>query len=85
MFILGALFIEVLGSVEDGEMFLLKQLCYMARDLKTLFLSQGACKDLGLIAENFPKIGSCLKPLECKPEQSGRCQCPRRGETPAPT
>ena len=63
MLILGALFIEVMGRAEDGEMFLSKQLCYIARGLKTLYLSQGACKDLGLIAENFPKSGSCNKAM----------------------
>ena len=118
MLILGALFIEVVGMAEDGEMFVSKQLCYIARGLKTLYLSQDACKDLGLIAKNFPKIGSYgramvgevrteesrvsvgklvglggeLEEFEtfgmenspCKPDQSGKCQCPRRGETPAP-
>ena len=118
MLILGALFIEVVGKAEDGDLFVSKQLCYIARGLKTLYLSRGACKDLGLIAENFPKIGSNRKAtvgtvrtgenrvsvgkvmnmgdeLEefadilgerspCKPDQSGLCQCPRRGETPAP-
>ncbi len=119
MLILGALFIEVVGMAEDGEMIVSKQLCYIARGLKTLYLSQNACKDLGLIAKNFPKIGSQgramvgevrteesrvtvgklvgvggeLEEFEtfgmenspCKPDQSGKCQCPRRGETSTAT
>ena len=118
MLILGALFIEVLGRAADGGLFVSKQLCYIARGLKTLYLSQGACKDLGLVDKNFPSIGSTCRAMvgtvetgghrvsvgkvldtgedmevfgdilgqnsPCQPNQSGSCQCPRRGETPAP-
>ena len=61
MLILGALFIEVVGKAEDGQLFVSKQLCYIARGLKTLYLSQDACKDLHLIAQDFPKVGSSCK------------------------
>ena len=119
MLILGAIFIEVVGKAENGELFVSKQLCYIARGLKTLYLSQAACKDLGLIDQKFPRVGSssskalvgAVKTQEdrvsvgktvdmgeeieeladfgrenspCKPDQAGRCQCPRREEAPAP-
>ena len=58
MLILGAIFIEVVGKAEDGELFVSKQLCYIARGLKTLYLSQAACKDLGMIDQKFPRVGS---------------------------
>ena len=63
MLILGALFIEVVGKAEDGTLFVSKQLCYIARGLKTLYLSQEACKDLGLISQDFPRVGSVNKAL----------------------
>ena len=37
--------------------------CYVAKGLRTLNLSQGACKDLGLVDKNFPKIGSSSKAM----------------------
>ena len=61
MLILGALLIELVGRAQNGDLFVWKQLCFIARGLKTLYLSQGACKDLRLIAENLPKIGSNRK------------------------
>ena len=63
MLILGALFIEVVGMAENGDLFVSKQLCYVAKGLRTLYLSQGACKDLGLVDKNFPKIGSSSKAM----------------------
>ena len=30
-----------------------------------MYLSQEACKDLGVIPRDFPKVGSCDKPFLC--------------------
>ena len=65
MRMLGAIFLEILGESDMGELRVSKQLCYIAQGLKTLYLSQEACKDLGVIPRDFPKVGSCDKPFLC--------------------
>ena len=33
-------------------------MCYISSNIDTLFLSKSACQDLGIIDQNFPRIGS---------------------------
>ena len=37
-----------------------KQLCYVAENIDSVFLSRSACVDLGLISKNFPIIGAFI-------------------------
>ena len=56
MLIMGALFIEIVGKAPNGKLYESKQMCYIARGLETFYLSQEACKDLGVLAKDFPKL-----------------------------
>jgi hypothetical protein len=58
MGILGALFLEICAPDNMGKLWSSKQLCYIASGLQTLYLSQDACIDLGVISKNFPQVGS---------------------------
>ena len=60
--ILGALLVEISARDSLGNVWTTKQLCYICRGLTSLFLSQDACGDLGIIPRDFPTIGSCRKP-----------------------
>ena len=57
MALLGGLFLTVSGKDDDGNTRVTKQLCYISRYCSTLFLSKAACRDLGIVAKEFPTIG----------------------------
>ena len=59
MIILGALFVEIYQQDEYGATWKSKQLCYIARGLNTVYLSQSACIDLAIVPTHFPKVGGC--------------------------
>ena len=42
-----------------------RQLCYVAEGIDGVFLSRRACTDLGLISQEFPKIGCFTKTDLC--------------------
>jgi hypothetical protein len=56
--LLGGLFCSILGRTPGGDAISTQQLVYIAEGINTLFLSKTACRDLGIIGENFPQVGS---------------------------
>jgi hypothetical protein len=86
---IGGVLITVSGQAEDGSIRRSNQLCYIAENIHCLFLSRQCCRDLGIIGENFPKIGSFSAPnspdlsklssSEPPPNTEARpCKCPDR-------
>ena len=46
--------VNIAGQANDGTQFSTKQLCYIAENIDCLFLSRQACRELGIIGEDFP-------------------------------
>ena len=89
-----------IGGVDNGQLDLIggllveishgdrscKQLCYIAKDVTELLLSEATMKALGMIPENFPDRGptrATVQKCEVKDESNPDvCDCPARTETP---
>ena len=56
--LLGGIFIKIKAVTPQGALLFTEQLVYIAEGINTLFLSKSACRDLGIIGENFPEVGS---------------------------
>ena len=54
--LIGGLFLDVSIILANGEVRRSSQMCYIAHGVKKILLSKSACKDLGIIRENFPEI-----------------------------
>ena len=54
MEVLGAVFLEIKAKSSCGKWVESRQLCYVARGLKVLYLSKEACVDLQYIGKLFP-------------------------------
>ena len=65
--LLGGVLVNITGQSEDGRSITSKQLCYIAEGIDCLFLSKQACKELGIIGENFPTIGAHPKKFHKSP------------------
>ena len=65
-------------------------MCYISENVNRLFLSKAACRDLGIISENFPEVGAAdnLNSInKCDlvdPDKPDSCKCPKRVRTPDP-
>ena len=55
--LLGGLLVNISGTTNKGKTVTTKQLFYIAEGLDCLFLSKQACVQLGIVSENFPKVG----------------------------
>ena len=89
--------VRITGRGKAGDARMSRQLRYVAEGVNRVFLSQAVCKDMGIVAENFPKIGaypqaelnSSDEKIEkenkagCTGLETGTCDCPRR-ELPPP-
>jgi hypothetical protein len=76
--------LQLLGGVflklsNNGNM--VKLLVYIAREAKCLFLSKAACRRLGIIGEEFPKVLACTA-VDDNEDNKSSYGCLRR--TPAP-
>ena len=83
--ILGAVILRILGKNRQGYISETRQLTYVTHDSDKLFLSKGACIDLGMITDNFPTIGEVVanKFSEAAMDTTqSDCGCPKR--TPPP-
>ena len=90
--LLGGVLVDISGKAEDGTIFITKQLCYIAENIDCLFLSRQACRELGIIGEDFPAIGSCSKnsptlasmstPSPSSDDSPRPCSCPPRSLPP---
>ena len=56
--LLGGAFMEFTALDQQTRTRRTKQLCYVAEDIKGIYLSKSACVDLGVIQKEFPKIGA---------------------------
>ena len=55
--LLGGILITITGRDKHGNIRETRQLCYISEMVFTLFLSEQACEDLGIIEKDFPSIG----------------------------
>ena len=55
--LLGGILITITGRDKHGNNRETRQLCYISEQVFTLFLSEQACEDLGIIERDFPSIG----------------------------
>ena len=55
--LLGAMFIELSGHDDHGELHTTKQMVYISKNTNNFYLNKGGCEALGIISNNFPTIG----------------------------
>ena len=58
--IAGALLLRLSGRAPDGTLLETAQVCYVSNRVKHLYISEHGCKQLGIIPQSFPTIGSAL-------------------------
>ena len=79
--LVGGLLITVSATGPDGNTRSGSHMCYVSENVTRLFLSKAACRDLGIIGDNFPEVGSCdnvhsLNKCELvDPDKSDSCGC----------
>ena len=80
--LIGGLLVEI--SLGDRSH---KQLCYIAKDVTELLLSEATMKALGMIPENFPCVSpprATIQKCEVKDESNpDNCGCPVRAKPPS--
>jgi transposase InsO family protein len=54
----GGVFITISGRDRAGETRVTRQLCYIAGNTSHLFISKAGCRDLGIVDDQFPRVGS---------------------------
>ena len=76
---LGGLFLEM----RIGEK-ICKQLVYVTDQVECIFLSKKACRDLGVIGEEFPaQVAKCTA-VDSEEDDGRPCSCPDREKPPPP-
>ena len=55
--LLGGVFLKISGYSSSGKRWQTKQMAYCAEGCERLFLSKTSCVDLGILEQDFPKIG----------------------------
>ena len=60
--ILGATFLHLSGTDDTGRVFKTRQMTYITDSSDKFFLSKEACRALGVISEDFPRIGEYSGP-----------------------
>ena len=76
---LGGLFLEM----RIGEK-ICKQLVYVTDQVECIFLSKRACRDLGMIGEEFPaQVAKCTA-VDSEEDDGWPCSCPDREKPPPP-
>ena len=83
--LLGGLLLEISGTDSNGSIKMSKQLVYISEGVTRLLQSKRACKDLEILAENFPSFDKIVgvSVNKCKVEETNeKCSCPvhRRNE-----
>ena len=77
--LLGGIFLEV----EYGGR-VSKQLMYVTDEVHCVFLSKRACRDLGIIGEEFPRQVAKCTAVDDEDDTGERCSCPKRELPPPP-
>ena len=86
--IYGALFLTFKSLPNVKPAVETKQMVYFTGQCNKLYLSKGACLQLGLVPESFPAIGDCLPNKATQSEVSAfsaltsNCTCPKRQDPP---
>ena len=92
--ILGAVILMLSGKDQSGDERTTRQIIYITDSTDKLFLSRGACVDLGIISARFPTVGEIpiqeghLMPSSancassCEDETPLDCDCPKRTKPP---
>ena len=94
----GAILLRLSGQDPNGTTLETVQVCFVSSKIKQLYLSEHACKQLGIIPETFPAIGAALQaqpvagattsvPQQSKKSQPDKtCSClPRSPPPPMPS
>ena len=84
--LLGGILITITGRDKHGNIRETRQLCYISEMVFTLFLSEQACEDLGIIEKEFPSIGRFPEAgtVASSGTPSRTCSCPPRATPPPP-
>ena len=85
--IVGATFLSISGQDENGQTLETRQMTYITDHSDKFFLSQGACKALGIISEKFPQVGENYTPTTDSQNSISNlapCGCPVRQLPPPP-
>ena len=61
--LVGGLLITVSATGPDGNTRSGSHMCNVSETVTRLFLSKAACRDLGIIGDNFPEVGSSDFPV----------------------
>lgn len=82
--IMGCVVMRIHGTSKHGKLLETRQVVYVTENSNKLFLSQEACKDLGLISENFPAVGESLDNPSgvAAANDLHTCDCPKRAPPP---
>ena len=56
--IIGSVVVHLTGLSPTGETLETRQILYVTEKANKLLLSKEACKDLGLVSQDFPSVGS---------------------------
>ena len=84
--LVGGMFITIASTDQEGNIRETRQMCYISEKIFVLYLSEQACKDLGVLQEDFPNIPT--KVTETLASSSGTqtrtCSCPDRTPPPSP-
>lgn len=84
--ILGALFLTFTSIDKSGKRWSTHQLCYIQNgNSSNIYLSRGACEQLGIISTSFPQIGNAQQGAiasTLKTASSNPCTCPKRSPPP---
>ena len=65
--LLGGILVNITGTCKDGSNITTRQLCYIAEGINCLFLTKQACRELGIIGDDFPTFRAHLKESYKKP------------------
>ena len=80
--LLGGVFMNLTREGEET-----RQLVYVAEEATHLYLSKTACRDLGMVSEDFPegigKVSGCTA-TEHEDDTGEPCDCPKRIQVPPP-
>jgi hypothetical protein len=84
--LLGGILITITGRDKHGNIRETRQLCYISEMVFTLFLSEQACEDLGIIEKDFPSIGEFpeVGTVAASGTPTRTCSCPARTSPPPP-
>ena len=75
--LLGGVFMKITGYSSSGRKWESRQMAYCAKGCDRLFLSKQACMELGILDQDFPKIGRFGSSDICCNDESGD-----KGENP---